>query len=175
MSEEPKVEILISRREIADAVDRLAEEIRRDYSGKRPLLLGILKGSFVFLADLVRCLDFPLEVEFVQLSSYGRERQSSGEISILLDVQTPIEGREVLLIEDIVDTGLTTGFLLEHLRAKKPASLRLCSLLDKASRREVPVNIDYLGFSVPDRFVVGYGIDFAEKYRYLPDVCALVE
>jgi len=170
---QPQLKILISRDEIANAVDRLASEIKRDYQGKQPLLIGVLKGAFVFMADLMRQLDLPLELEFVRLSSYGAARESSGRVRVVQGLKTPIKGRDVLVIEDIVDTGITISFLLNYLRKKKPASLKLCVLTDKPSRRRVPVSIDYLGFNVPDKFVVGYGLDFAEKFRYLPEICVI--
>jgi hypoxanthine phosphoribosyltransferase len=173
MASQPKPNILFSRDEIEAAVKRLAAEVKRDYQGKHPLLVGVLKGSFVFMADLIRLLDFPLEVEFVRLSSYGRTMESSGKIKVVQGLQTEVEGREVLIVEDIVDTGLAVSFLLDYLWKKKPASLRLCALTDKPSRRQVPVIIDYLGFTVPNKFIVGYGIDWDEKFRYLPDVCTL--
>ncbi|MBI3040677.1 MAG: hypoxanthine phosphoribosyltransferase [Chloroflexi bacterium] len=163
--------ILFTRQEIAATVKRLAGEIKIDYQGKYPLLIGILKGSFIFMADLIRLLDFPLEVEFIRLASYGRGKQSSGEIKVVQGLRSPVRGREVLVIEDIVDTGSTVSFLLDYLRKKKPASLKLCALTDKPSRRQVPVTIDYLGFTVPDKFLVGYGLDWDEKFRYLPDIC----
>ncbi len=152
---------------------RLASEIGRDYRDKNPLLVGILKGSFVFMADLVRALDFPLELDFIRLSSYGGGTQSSGSIIIEQRLRSSVRGRHVLVVEDIVDTGITVAFLLDHLKRKKPASLALCALLDKPSRRRVPVTINYLGTTVPDKFLVGYGLDFNEKYRNLPDVCVL--
>ncbi|HJX12844.1 MAG TPA: hypoxanthine phosphoribosyltransferase [Dehalococcoidales bacterium] len=164
---------LVPRAEIASAVKRLAGEIAGDYRDKEPLLLGILKGSFVFLADLVRELDFPLEVEFIRLSSYGSGRRSSGHVRVVQGLRTSVRGRHVLVVEDIIDTGITVAFLLDYLRKKKPASVRLCALTDKPSRRQVPVKIDYLGFSVPDRFLVGYGLDCDEKYRNLPDIHVL--
>ncbi|MCJ7791064.1 MAG: hypoxanthine phosphoribosyltransferase [Dehalococcoidia bacterium] len=170
---QPQLKILISRDEIAKAVDRLACEIKRDYQGKQPLLIGVLKGSFVFMADLIRQLDLPLELEFVRLSSYGAARETSGKVRVVQGVKTLIKGRDVLVIEDIVDTGITTSFLLDYLKKKKPASLKLCALTDKPSRHRVPVSIDYLGFTVPDKFIVGYGIDFDEKFRYLPHIYAL--
>ena len=165
--------ILLGRQEIAETVKRLASEISRDYQGRNPLLIGILKGSFMFMADLVRLLDFPLEVEFIGLSSYGREKDSSGKVSVVQGLRSPIKGKDVLVIEDIVDTGLTTAFLLDYLSQEKPASLKLCALTDKPSRRQVPVNIDYLGLTVPDKFLVGYGLDWDEKFRNLPDICVL--
>ena len=173
MSHQPEPRVLVGRQEIAAAVSRLAAEIGQDYRDKAPLLIGILKGSFMFLADLVRLLDFPLEVDFIGVSSYGRGTQSSGKITVVQGLRSPLRGRHVLVVEDIVDTGLTTSFLLDYLRQEEPASLRLCSLTDKPSRRQVPVTIDYLGFDVPDKFLVGYGLDWAEKYRNLPDICVL--
>ena len=175
MDSQPKLHCLFPRAEIEAAVSRLASAITRDYHDKNPLLLGILKGSFVFMADLVRLLDFPLEVEFVRLSSYGSSRQTSGKVKVVQGLRTLVKGRHVLVIEDIVDTGITIAFLLDYLKKKKPASLRLCSLTDKPSRRRVPVTIDYLGFTVPDKFVVGYGIDCDEKFRNLPDICFMEE
>lgn len=173
MSAQPRVHILFSHDEIKATVRRLAAEIKKDYQARDPLLIGILKGSFMFMADLVRFLDFPLEVEFVRLSSYGRGRQSSGKVRVVKGLTSSIKGRDVLIIEDIVDTGLTTSFLLDYLRKKKPASLKLCTLTDKPSRRQTPVIIDYLGFTVPDKFLVGYGLDWGEKFRNLPDICYL--
>ena len=173
MSSEPNLRVLFSRQDIETAVRRLAAEIRNDYHDKSPLLIGILKGSFIFMADLVRLLDFPLEVEFIRLSSYGRGKESSGRVKVVQGLRSRLRGREVLVIEDIVDTGITIAFLLDFLRGKKPASLKLCALADKPSRRQVPVTIDYRGFTVPDEFLVGYGLDWDEKFRYLSDICVL--
>lgn len=173
MSAQPRLRILFTRAEIEAKVDKLAAKIRHDYLGKHPVLVCVLKGSFMFTADLIRRLNFPLEVEFVQLSSYGRGKESSGKIKVVQRLQSPIEGRDVLVIEDIVDTGITISFLLGYLHKKKPASLKLCALTDKPSRRQVPVTIDYPGFTVPDKFIVGYGLDWDEKFRYLPDICVL--
>jgi hypoxanthine phosphoribosyltransferase len=167
---EPELTILFNKDEIAAAVRRLAAEISRDYRDKHPLLIAVLKGSFVFLADLIRQLDFPLEIEFVRLSSYGKGTESSGKVRMAPGAAPQIKGRHVLVIEDIIDTGLTAAFLLDHLRRKKPASLKLCSLTDKEARRQVMVNIDYKGLTVPDKFIVGYGIDCDERYRHLPDI-----
>jgi hypoxanthine phosphoribosyltransferase len=169
MSPQPKV--LITQDKIRQAVAKLAAEIRRDYQGKQPLCIGILKGSFVFMADLVRELGLPVEVDFVKLSSYGSGTKTSGKVKIVQGLKTPIKGRDVLVVEDIVDTGLTVSFLMDYLRKKKPASLRLCALADKPARHKVPVTIDYLGFTVPDKFIVGYGIDWNEKFRHLKDIC----
>ena len=174
MDSEPKLTPLFTREEIAATVRRLAAEIGRDYRDKHPVLIGVLKGSFMFLADLIRLLDFPLEVEFIRLSSYGGG-QSPGKIKLVQDVQSEIKDRHVLVIEDTIDTGLTTAFVLEHLKQKKPASLKLCTLTDKPSRRKTAVNIDYLGLTVPNKFIVGYGIDWDERFRYLSGIYTIEE
>jgi hypoxanthine phosphoribosyltransferase len=173
MASQLQLRILVSHKEIAEAVDRLACEIERDYQGKQPLLLGVLKGSFVFMADLIRRLGLPLELEFIRLSSYGSARESAGRVRLVQGLRTPVRGRDVLVIEDIVDSGVTTSFLLDYLRRKKPASLKLCTLTHKPSRCRIPVPIDYLGFTVPNKFIVGYGIDCDEKFRNLPDIYAI--
>jgi len=160
----------LNHEQIRDVVDRLAEEIRRDYKQKTPVLVGILKGSFVFMADLIRALNMPLEVDFVILSSYGSGTESSGEIKVIHGLESSIEGKDVLIVEDIIDSGLTLSLFLEELRRRKPASLRLCVLVDKVARRKLNVLIDYIGVQVQDEFVVGYGIDYDEQYRYLPDL-----
>jgi hypoxanthine phosphoribosyltransferase len=170
MNKRYELRILISQRKIRAIVKRLAAEIYRDYCDQNPLLVGILKGSFVFMADLIRCLDIPLDVDFVRLTSYGSQTQSCGKITLIHDISSRIQERHVLVVEDIVDSGLTVKFLMDYLRQKSPASLKLCSLLDKPSRHKVPVNIDYLGLSITDKFVVGFGIDLDEKYRNLPDI-----
>ncbi len=175
MSSQSKPRILFSRQQIEATVRELAAEISKDYQGKSPLLVGILKGSFMFMADLIRLLDFPLEVEFIRLSSYGRGKESSGKVKVVQGLQSPVKGKDILVIEDIVDTGLSTSFLLDYLRKKKPASLKLCALTDKPSRRQTLVTIDYLGFTVPDKFLVGYGLDLDEKFRNLPHICVLEE
>ncbi len=175
MNSQPKLRILFSRQEIEAAVSRLAAEIRQDYHDKCPLLIGILKGSFMFLADLIRHLDFPLEVDFIGLSSYGKGERTSGKIKLVKPLGSSVKGREVLVIEDIVDTGLTTAFCLDYLQQRKPASLKLCVLTDKPSRRRVPVTIDYLGFTAPNKFLVGYGLDMNQKFRNLPDICFIEE
>jgi hypoxanthine phosphoribosyltransferase len=173
MNTPDELKILISRRRISATVKRLAAAIRRDYAGQDLLMVGILKGSFVFLADLVRAVNIPLQVDFVKLSSYGSGTRSSGQVTVLLDLNCQIEGRHLLVVEDIVDSGLTTSFLDRYLRSRNPASIRLCALTSKPSRRQVDIRIDYLGLEVPDKFLVGYGLDCAEKYRYLPDICEL--
>ncbi len=175
MVSQDRLHRLLSRVEIDSAVKRLASEIASDYHDKNPLLIGILKGSFVFLADLVRQLDFPLEIDFIRLSSYGSGQQTSGKVKVVQGLRSVVRGRHVLVVEDIVDTGITVAFLMDYLKKKKTVSSRLCALTDKPSRRRVPVTIDYLGFNVPDKFLVGYGLDYDEKYRNLPDICILEE
>jgi hypoxanthine phosphoribosyltransferase len=172
MVSQRQLKILIGQKDIAEAVNRLACEIERDYQGKQPLLIGVLKGSFVFMADLIRQLDLPLELDFVRLASYGAGRESSGKVRVIQQPQIPMNNRDILVVDDIVDTGITTTFLLDYLKKKKPASLKLCALTDKPSRRRVPVAIDYLGLTVPNKFIVGYGLDCDEKYRNLPDIYA---
>jgi hypoxanthine phosphoribosyltransferase len=174
MGSEPKLTLLFTGDEIAATTRRLASEIRRDYHDKHPVLVGVLKGSFMFMADLIRLLDFPLEVEFIRLSSYGGGK-SPGKIKLLQSIRAKVKGRHVLVIEDIIDTGRTTKFVLDYLSKKKPASLKLCTLTDKPSRRKVTVKIDYLGLTVPNKFIVGYGIDWNERFRYLPGIYAMEE
>ncbi|MEK7841255.1 MAG: hypoxanthine phosphoribosyltransferase [Deltaproteobacteria bacterium] len=161
---------LFPAEEIHIAVNRLAAEIRRDYAGKTPILIGILKGSFIFLADLIRTLKMPLEIDFIRAASYGAIDVSSGAVRITKDIDAGIENRDIIVVEDIVDTGLTLDVILKHLRAKKPASLKTCALIDKPHRRQMSIKIDYLGFYAKDVFLVGYGLDYNEKYRYLPGV-----
>jgi hypoxanthine phosphoribosyltransferase len=166
---EPK--ILISRKDIEKTVERLAREIRKDYEYKNPLLIGILKGSFVFMADLVREMQIPLEVDFVCLSSYGSGTQSSGKIKVMTRLSESVKGRHVIVVEDIIDTGLTTAYFVQYIERKKPASVKVCALTEKPSRRKTDVRIEYLGFTVPDKFIVGYGIDWDQNFRYLRDIC----
>jgi len=168
---------LISQTEIAATVKRLAQEIDRDYGDRSPVVIGILKGSFVFLADLIRQIQTPIQrIELLRLSSYGSGTVSSGKVTIHSDISSEwINGKDILLVEDIVDTGLSTTTTLTLLRTYQPTSIALCSLLDKPSRRQKPVTIDYCGITIPDQFIVGYGIDFNEQYRQLPDICAIEE
>ena len=170
MNAETKLRRLFSQAEIDAALRRLASEITRDYGDKNPLVLGILKGSFIFMADLIRRLDFPLEVEFIRLSSYGSGRQTSGRVKMVQGLRAKIRGRHVLVVEDIIDTGVTLSFLLRVLERRKPRTLRVAALLDKPARRARPVKVSYVGFEIPDAFVVGYGLDHAEDYRNLRDV-----
>jgi len=168
-----KLKVLYSRQEIEAAVTRMTAEITRDYRERNPVVIGVLKGCFIFMSDLVRRLDFPLETDFVQLSSYGRGTNSSGKIKMAQDIRATVKGRDVLVVDDIVDTGNSLTFLEDYLKNKNPASLKFCCLLDKPSRRQVPVKVEYRGFTVPDKFVVGYGMDYAEQYRNLPDIYCL--
>ncbi|MGF1589673.1 MAG: hypoxanthine phosphoribosyltransferase [Pleurocapsa sp.] len=168
---------LISQAEIANTVRRLGLELDRDYQDRSLVPIGILKGSFIFLADLVREIKTPINnIDFLRLSSYGSSMISSGQAKITMSPSSKaITGKDIVLVEDIVDTGMTTHAALQYLHNCQPASLRLCALLDKPSRRQVPVKIDYLGFEVEDLFVVGYGIDFDQKYRQLPNIYYIVE
>jgi hypoxanthine phosphoribosyltransferase len=166
---------IITRSAIAGRVAQLADRINADYAGIGELVLvGVLKGSFIFLADLARKLTVPHRIEFISISSYGdRESTESGAVRLILDVRHDIEGKHVLVVEDIVDTGHTLSYLMRLLEARRPASLRACTLLRKPERSEVDVPTDYLGFDIPDVWVVGYGLDFAERHRTLPDICAI--
>ena len=159
---------LISAEAIAARVTELGADITRDYAGKELVLVCVLKGSFIFAADLARAIDLPTRIEFLGVQSYGDNTVSSGEARITLDIAHPLAGKHVLLVEDIVDTGLTLSFLLEHLRARDLASLKMCSLLHKPLRQKIPVKIDYLGFTIEDAFIVGYGLDRAGLHRNLP-------
>ena len=166
-------EVLIDERAIAAKVRELGGAIADDYRGKDVVLVSILKGALPFLADLMRQTPIPLALDFLEVSSYGEATQSSGVVRILKDLAKPIEGRHVVVVEDILDTGQTLSYVIEHLHSKHPASVRLCTLLDKPARRIVPIQIDYRGFEIPDKFVVGYGLDYAERYRNLPFIGVL--
>jgi len=175
-AKEPTVrglELLIPRGDIEHAVSRLAAEISADYRGHELVVVGILKGSFIFMADLVRQLDLPLEVDFIMVTSYGGGTESCRHVALCQELTTDVKGKDALVVEDIVDTGYTVEFVARHLRDLGATSVSVCALADKPSRREVPVDIDYVGFAVPDAFVVGYGLDFDNKFRYLPDIYAL--
>ena len=165
--------VLISREELAKRVAEMGAEITRDYAGKKILVLGILKGAVPFMADLIREIKLPLHYDFMALSSYGTSTQSSGVVRILKDLERSVEDVHILITEDIVDTGLTLNYLVENLKARNPLSVKVVTLLDKAARRKVEVVPDYNGFSIPDEFVVGYGLDFNEDYRNLPYVGVL--
>lgn len=166
----PNIEMLLPEDKIQARVRELGQEITRDYAGRNPLVVGVLKGAYVFISDLMRSIDLPIGIEFMAISSYGLEQRSSGEVKIMKDLDVPIERRDIIVVEDIVDTGITLSYLLANLQQRGAASVKLAAFLDKPSRRQRPVTIDYLGFQIPDAFVVGYGLDFAERYRNLPFV-----
>jgi hypoxanthine phosphoribosyltransferase len=166
-------EVLIPSSDIQEKVHELGERITEDYRGERPLLVGVLRGAVIVLGDLMRKIDLPCEIDFMDISSYGTGTSSSGVVRILKDLEEDITGRHILIVEDIIDTGLTLSYLLRSLQARKPASLEVFALLSKPSRRRVELDVKYLGFEVPDEFVVGYGLDFAGAYRNLPDICVL--
>jgi hypoxanthine phosphoribosyltransferase len=167
--------LLFSADEIASNVQRLARKISTDYDGCDLVLVGVLKGTFIFLADLVRQLTIPVEVDFVRLASYGTNTSSCGKVRLIADVQMNLQNRDVLIVEDIIDTGLTMEFLREHLLARQPRSLKLCVLLDKKERRDMTVPIDYRGLQLEEGFVVGYGLDCNEAGRHLPDICEMIQ
>ena len=166
-------EILIDEDTISKTVKKLGREITDDYKDRELVVVGILKGAIIFLSDLIREIDTSLTLDFISASSYGMSTESSGVVKFLKDLDTNIEGKHILIVEDIVDTGLTLDYLIDNLRARKPASIKTCTLLDKPSRREVEVPIDYKGLDIPDEFVVGYGLDYSEYYRNLPYVAVL--
>jgi hypoxanthine phosphoribosyltransferase len=168
-------EVLIDEEALRDRVAELGAEISADYSGRDLLLVGVLKGAVFFMADLMRSIDVHCEVDFMAISSYGASTDSSGVVRILKDLDTAIEGRNVLVVEDIIDSGLTLSYLMRNLRARNPASLEVCALLTKPERREIDVPVRYIGFEIANRFVVGYGLDFAERYRNLRYVGVLSE
>lgn len=165
--------VLIDEAALAAKVAELGDAITRDYAERDLVLVSVLKGALPFLADLMRRIRLPLTLDFLEVSSYGRGTESSGVARILKDLAHPIEKRDVLVVEDILDTGHTLSYVLEHLRAQRPSSVRLCTLLDKPARRVIPITLDYRGFEIPDEYVVGYGLDFAERYRNLPFVGVL--
>ncbi len=164
---------MLGEREIQDRVRKLGEEISRDYTGNELLLVGVLKGAFIFLADLARCLTIPVRLDFITVSSYGESLKSSEEVVILKDLGMDLKDRHVLLVEDIIDTGLTIDLLMDNLAGRNPASLKTCALLDKPDRRKVSVKVDYVGFDIPDEYIVGYGLDYQDKYRCLKDIYVL--
>ena len=166
-------EILVQQDDLAHRVQALGEQISADYEGRSLLLVGVLKGAFFFLSDLMRELDVPCEVDFMAVASYGSSTDSSGVVRILKDLDASIEGRDVLIVEDIVDSGLTLSYLLRTLKAREPGSLEVCALLTKPERREVDLPIRYVGFEIPNRFVIGYGLDHGERHRNLPYVAVL--
>jgi hypoxanthine phosphoribosyltransferase len=168
-------EVLVSTEELERRVGELGAEISRDYEGRDLVMIGVLKGAAVFLGDLMRRLTIPCEIDFIAVSSYGSSTDSSGVVRILKDLEAPIEGRDVLIVEDIIDSGLTLQYLLRNLRARNPGSLEVCALLTKPERRRVELPIRYVGFEIPNRFVIGYGLDYAQRYRNLSFVAVLNE
>jgi len=169
----PNLAVHITEEDIRARIKELGAEITRDYAAFNPLLIGVLKGACFFLSDLLRAIDTRVSIEFMAISSYGSSTRTSGEVRIMKDLDVAIEGRHILVVEDIVDTGLTLSYLLANLASRGAASVKLAALLDKHERRQKEVKIDYLGFQIPDEFVVGYGLDFAERYRNLPFIAVL--
>ena len=169
-------ETLLNPEQIRKKVEELGEQITKDYQGKDLILVGILKGSIVFMADLIRAIDLPIIIDFISVASYGSGMESSGIVRLLHDLTKPIEGKDVLLVEDIVDTGLTLEYLQENLTTRHPGSIKICAFLDKkeARNKDIDLKIDYVGFEVPDRFLVGYGLDYNEQYRNLPFIAAIM-
>ena len=166
-------EILLDSSAVANRVAELGAQLSADYAGRTPVLVSVLKGALVFLADLMRAMDLPTSIDFMEVSSYGAATESSGQVRILKDLGKPIEGRDVIVVEDIIDTGLTLNYLLGYLADRQPASITICCLLDKPARRLAEIDIDYVGFTIPDRFVIGYGLDYDERYRNLPYIGVL--
>jgi hypoxanthine phosphoribosyltransferase len=170
-----QIEVFFNEQDLQRKVQALAKQINQDYQDTNNLLLiGLLKGSVIFMSDLCRCLDGHVEIDFMSVSSYGKALTSSRDVKILKDIDVDIEGRDVLIVEDIIDSGNTLNKVKEMLRLREPKSLKICTLFDKPDRREVEVNVDYIGFSIPDEFIVGYGIDYAEMYRNLPYVAKVI-
>lgn len=165
--------VLFTADQIAETVAELGRRISRDYEGKNLLMISVLKGSLVFMADLMRAVTVPCSIDFLSVSSYGSGTSTTGQVRILKDLDSPVEGLDILVVEDILDSGVTLSYLLELLSARKPRSIKLCTLLDKPDRRKVHIQPDYVGLTVPDEFIVGYGLDYAEKYRNLPYIGVL--
>ena len=169
----PALKVLFSQKQIAERVAELGREIDRDYAGQSVVLLGVLKGAAIFLADLARNITIDCTFDFVAVSSYGKGQKTSGAVKLIKDVDQPIEGKHVIVVEDILDTGLTLDFLQKLFQQHQPRSLRIATLLDKPSRRLVKIEADYVGFKIPNQFVLGYGMDYAERFRNLPDICLM--
>jgi len=170
----PSLKVLLSSEQIHNRIAELGAEIDRDYpSGEPVYLIAVLKGAFIFMADLARAMKTPTRIEFIGISSYGKGKTSSGQVQLTKDLDAPIEGHHVIIVEDILDTGITLNYLTKLMAQRKPKSLRIVALLDKPERRKSPVKADYVGFTIPDEFVVGYGLDYAEDYRNLKDVCVM--
>ena len=172
----PSFRVLVSAEQIQKRIAELGAEIDRDYPGGEPVyLIAVLKGAFIFMADLSRAMKTPARIEFIGISSYGKGKTTSGQVQLTKDLDAPIEGHHVIIVEDILDTGITLNYLTTLMAQRKPKSLRIVTLLDKPERRQSPVKANYIGFTIPDEFVVGYGLDYAEDYRNLKDVCVMGE
>ncbi|MGB6193214.1 MAG: hypoxanthine phosphoribosyltransferase [Terracidiphilus sp.] len=169
----PANEILYTRQQIADRVEEMGAQITRDLKGEKVVMVGVLKGAALFLSDLARAIQVDATFDFVAVSSYGRAQRSSGAVKLIKDLDEPIEGKNVLIVEDILDTGLTLSYLRKIFLQQRPKTLRIAALLDKPSRRIEKIEADYIGFSIPNLFVIGYGMDYAERYRNLPDICLM--
>jgi hypoxanthine phosphoribosyltransferase len=169
----PKLEVLISAESLQSCVRDMGAQISRDYAGRRPELICVLKGAMVFMSDLVRAIDLPLTMDFIAVSSYGKGMNTTGEVKIVKDLDEPLEGRDIILVEDILDTGLTLSYLVRSFISRGATSVKIATLLNKPDRRKVDVEVSYQGFEIPDKFVVGYGLDFAERYRNLPFIAVL--
>lgn len=164
---------LYSKQDLEETVARLGREITKDYQGKTPVLVAVLKGAFIFMADLVRAIEIPCTVDFMVVSSYGKSTQTSGSVKIIKDLDTNIEGKDVIIVEDILDSGITLSNLIRVLNQRHPASIKICTLFDKPARHKVDIQVDYNGLEVPDEFIVGYGLDYAEIYRNYPEIAVL--
>ncbi len=165
--------VLVSKEQLDKQVEELGARISKDYQGQELVIIGVLKGGFIFLADLARKITIPVDLDFMSVSSYGNSSKSSGVVKIIKDVDTNITGKHVLIVEDIIDTGLTLNHLVELLKTRGPLSVKVCAALDKPSRRKVDLKVDYKGIEIPDEFVIGYGLDYAGKYRNVAEVCVL--
>lgn len=175
MADKQLKNILISEQDLKRRISELGEQLSKDYEGKEVMLVGVLKGAFIFMANLAMEMQVPVSVDFMAVSSYGASTDSSGVVRILKDLDLSVEGKDILIVEDIVDSGLTLKYITENIASREPASLKICTLLNKEKKRKADVKIDYVGFQIPDRFVVGYGLDFAERYRNLRYIAVLEE
>ncbi len=171
----PQIEVMISAEEIQQKIKELGAAISRDYAGRKPELICVLKGAMVFMSDLIRAIDLDLSIDFIAVSSYGKDTRSTGEVRIIKDLDEPLGGRDIILVEDILDTGLTLSYLVNSFHARGATSVKIVTLLNKPERRKAQVDADYVGFTIPDKFVVGYGLDFAERYRNLPFIGVVKE
>lgn len=169
------LEKLFSKQDIAKTVKKLARKIEKDFKGEEIIFVCLLKGSFMFTSDLVRCIRNPSRIDFMRVSSYGSAMKTKGTVNVLKDMEEDVEGKNIIIVEDIIDSGLTLTHIKDMLRKRNPKSLKICALLDKRARREVEIEGDYVGFTIDDGFVVGYGIDYAEQYRNCPEICVVVE